>query len=84
MSKLNLVKFERKNEQSLNQQKVVRLLEEAVTAAKEGRYSSLALIMIGDDGDVLDCWHNGGRPYVILGAIEALKADFITANIEPR
>lgn len=84
MSKLNLVKFERKNEQSLNQQEVVRLLEEAVTFAKEGRYSSLALIMIGDDGDVLDCWHNGGLPYVILGAVEALKADFIAANIEPR
>jgi len=84
MSNLNLVKFERKSEPSLDQAEVIRLLEDALRFAKEGRYDSMAVVMIGNDGDVLDCWHNGGRPYVMLGAIEAIKADFLSANIEQR
>ncbi|EOC0120656.1 hypothetical protein ACI0YO_003593 [Cronobacter sakazakii] len=37
-----------------------------------------------NDGSVLDCWHNGGRPYVMVGAMESLRLDFINANIERR
>ena len=84
MSNLNLVKFEKKTEPSHDQQEVIRLLEEALHFAKSSNYTSLAIVMIREGGDVLDCWHNGGRPYVMLGAFEAMKADFLAANIEAR
>ncbi|MDP1114637.1 hypothetical protein Q6270_26890, partial [Klebsiella pneumoniae] len=45
---------------------------------------SLGLLMINNDGSVLVCWHNGGRPYVMVGALESLRLDFINANIERR
>ena len=44
----------------------------------------MALILVARDGDILDCWHNGGRPYVMVGAIESLKADYLHACIERR
>lgn len=84
MSNLSLVKFEKSSEPSQDQQQVISILEDAIKHAKEGNYTSLCLSMLHDDGSVLDCWHSGGRPYVMIGAIEALKADFIAANIEPR
>ena len=59
-------------------------VEEALQYAREGKSQSLALLMINNDGSVLDCWHNGGRPYVMVGAMESLRLDFINANIERR
>ena len=63
---------------------VIRLLEEALQAAREGNYRSMAVLLIKDDGAVLDAWHSGGLPYVMVGAIESLKCDFINLQIERR
>lgn len=63
---------------------IVSRLEEALAFARNGHCKSLALILLDDEGHALDCFHNGGQPYVMVGAIEALKLDFILANIDQR
>ncbi|PCR32804.1 hypothetical protein CQA89_22680, partial [Klebsiella pneumoniae] len=49
-----------------------------------GGCHSVAVILLDDEGNAIDCWHNGGRPYVMVGAMESLKTDFIHAHIERR
>lgn len=84
MGDLKVVEFKRNEKTEHNQSEVIRLLEEALSHAKNEGCVSLALLMICGDGNVVDCYHNGGRPYVMVGAIEALKQDFISAQIESR
>lgn len=67
-----------------NRTEVIRLLEEALHAAREGKYRSMAILLIDDNGAVMDAWHSGGLPYVMVGAIESLKTDFINLQIERR
>ncbi|MBK0633374.1 hypothetical protein GZZ44_10485 [Klebsiella aerogenes] len=66
------------------EREIIRRLEEALAYARNGHVESIALILLNDEGYALDCWYNGGRPYVMVGALEALKLDFIMANIEQR
>ncbi|HCL6635059.1 TPA: hypothetical protein N2Q63_004703 [Citrobacter freundii] len=84
MSDLKVVPFSGKAQSGHDSQEVIRLLEEALQMAREGSCHSLAVIMLSNDGGAIDCWHSGGRPYVMVGAIEALKTDFIHSNIEGR
>lgn len=84
MSDLKVVPFSGNVQSEHDNQEVIRLLEEALQMARDGSCHSLAVIMLSNDGGAIDCWHSGGRPYVMLGAIEALKADFIRTNIEAR
>ena len=84
MADLNIVKFSKDEEAEHHNSKVIRLLEEALEHAKNESSTSLALTMICGDGNVIDCYHNGGRPYVMVGAIEALKTDFIHGHIQGR
>ncbi len=84
MPDLKIVELKPSKEADNNNVEVIRLLEEALQYAREGKSQSLALLMINNDGNVLDCWHNGGRPYVMVGAMESLRPDFINANIERR
>ncbi|WP_318378822.1 hypothetical protein [Enterobacter sp.] len=84
MSDLKVVPFSGKTHLGQDNQEVIRLLEDALQMARNGNCHSLAVIMLSNDGGAIDCWHNGGRPYVMIGAIEALKADFIRTNIEAR
>ncbi len=84
MSDLKVVPFSGKAQPGHDSQEVIRLLEEALQMARDGNCHSLAVIMLSNDGGAIDCWHSGGRPYVMVGAIEALKADFIRTNIEAR
>lgn len=84
MSELKEVPFSGNVQSGHDNQEVVRLLEEALQMARQGRCHSLAVIMLSNDGGAIDCWHSGGRPYLMVGAIEALKADFIRTNIEAR
>ncbi|MCV2531992.1 hypothetical protein VPX56_10365 [Enterobacter wuhouensis] len=67
-----------------NRTEVIRLLEEALHAAREGNYRSLAILLIDESGAVMDAWHSGSLPYVMVGAIESLKTDFINLQIERR
>ncbi|ECH9053817.1 hypothetical protein FB43_19960 [Salmonella enterica subsp. enterica] len=84
MPDLKIVELKPSKEADNNNVEVICLLEEALQYAREGKSQSLALLMINNDGSVLDCWHNGGRPYVMVGAMESLRLDFINANIERR
>lgn len=84
MSDLKVVPFTSKAQSGHDSLEVIRLLEEALQMARNGNCHSLAVIMLSNDGGAIDCWHNGGRPYVMMGAIEALKADFIRTSIEAR
>lgn len=84
MPDLKIVELKPSKEADNNNVEVIRPLEEALQYAREGKIQSLALLMINNDGSVLDCWHNGGRPYAMVGAMESLRLDFINANIERR
>ena len=81
---MRIVDLKPSNEGDNNNVEVIPLLEEGLQYGREGKSQSLALLMINNDGNVLDCWHNGGRPYVMVGAMESLRLDFINANIERR
>lgn len=84
MSDLKVVPFRKSPHKEASKETVIRLLEDALEHARNGECHSMALVLMDDDGNVLDCWHNGGRPYVMVGAVESLKSDFINANIERR
>ncbi|EOY1419866.1 hypothetical protein ACP1Z2_003294 [Salmonella enterica subsp. enterica serovar Bareilly] len=84
MPDLKIVELKHSRETDDNNAEVIRLLEEALKYAKEGKSQSMAILLINSDGSVLDCWHSGGRPYVMVGAMESLRLDFINANIELR
>lgn len=84
MDDLKVIQFKRSDEDEHHQGEVIRLLEESLEHARNGHYHSMAIVLISNDGEVLDCWHNGGRPYVMVGAMESLKFDYINACIERR
>ncbi|WP_312268055.1 hypothetical protein [Pseudescherichia sp.] len=84
MADLKVVPFTKKPEISADNSEVIRLLTDALEHVRKGSCHSVALLLIDGDGNALDCWHNGGRPYVLVGALESLKLDFINANIERR
>ena len=84
MSDLTIVPFKPKPESGADNAEVIRLLTDALEHARRDSCHSVALLLIEGDGNALDCWHNGGRPYVLVGALESLKLDFINANIERR
>lgn len=84
MPDLKIVPFKKMPESSADNAEVIRLLTEALEHARKGSCHSVALLLIDSDGNALDCWHNGGRPYVLVGALESLKLDFINVNIERR
>lgn len=84
MADLKVVEFKRSDEDTHHQSEVIRLLEDALDHAQNGNYHAMAIVLVSNDGEVLDCWHNGGRPYVMVGAMESLKIDYINACIERR
>lgn len=84
MSDLKVVTFRPNQQTGHDRAEVIRQLEEALAFAHKWEYTSVALILVARDGDILDCWHNGGRPYVMVGAIESLKADYLDACIDRR
>ena len=84
MADLKAVPFTKKPTSGVDNGEVIRLLTDALEHARKGSCHSVALLLINSDGNALDCWHNGGRPYVLVGALESLKLDFINANIERR
>lgn len=54
--------------------------------ARAGSVRSVAIVMMLDapGSAIVDCWHSGGQPYIMLGAIESLKIDFLNAAIDRR
>ncbi|EHI8955302.1 hypothetical protein J9049_003900 [Salmonella enterica] len=79
MPNLKIVEFKSTEKAYNNNSGVIRLLEEALSHAKANNTQSMALVMLDASGDILDCWHSSGRPYVMVGAIESLRQGFIIA-----
>lgn len=63
---------------------VLRRLTEATAFARNGHCNSLAIVMLDEEGNSVDCWYCGGSTYSMIGALEALKLEFIMANIDQR
>lgn len=63
---------------------VLDRLYEAIDMAKEGNINCCAIVMVTHNGCVVDAWANGTQPFVIIGALEALKRDFMDTYIENR
>jgi hypothetical protein len=83
MTDAKIIPLHREPESKDNAEVITRLTE-ALAYARNGKVCSIAIVMMADDGSVCDTWHAVGRPYLMAGALEALKFDFITANIEQR
>lgn len=84
MSDLKVVPFQKPSHHNIDNDQVIRLLKQALTHAENGGCHSVAVILFDDEGNAIDCWHNGGRPYVMVGAMESLKTEFIHTHIERR
>jgi len=67
-----------------NGENVQARLLEAQDMAARGGISNCIIIMTGTDGSVVDCWANKNSPYQVVGALEALKHEFINSSIEQR
>ena len=63
---------------------VVQRLEEVLELAKQGKAINCAVLLINDDETIQDGWANPNNPYAMVGALEALKQDFMNSNIEKR
>ncbi len=81
MSKLTVIKNDELQESNPI---VLERLYEALDMAKEGGIDSCMVIMVTHNGYVIDAWANGTQPFVMVGAIEALKFDYIHSQIEQR
>lgn len=63
----------------------IELLRDGLERAQESGVRFALVIMVDAEGNVID-GYNGSpvRPYLVVGAIEALKRDFINHEIEAR
>ncbi len=84
MADLKVVSFKRNEKAEHDHETVIEYLEKMLEYAKSEQCISVSAIMISGDGNVIDCFHNGGKPYVMIGAMEQLKSDFMASQIEPR
>jgi hypothetical protein len=81
MSELKIVPF---ISDEINGDNVVQRLKEALIEAEKGGVSNCIVIMAMSNGSVQDCWANGSKPFVMVGAIESIKREFMDHCIEGR
>lgn len=66
---------------------LILALKDLLSLAEKGELQSLISIGLLSDNAVIDGWYlnpDSPNPYALLGAIEALKQDFIIAAIDSR
>lgn len=56
---------------------------ELVDILKNNDVDNVVIIATTSSG-IASSWANSSDPFAIIGAIEVLKLEFLTANIEPR
>jgi hypothetical protein len=83
MSELKIVSFD-KSQNNANGDLVIERLEQALEHAKIGGVANCIIVMALNDGSVQDCWANGSKPFVMVGALESIKREFMDACIEGR
>lgn len=81
MSELKIVPF---SNDTVNGDFVIQRLEEALKEAKNGGVANCIVVMAMNNGSVQDCWANGSKPFVMVGALESIKREFMDACIEGR
>lgn len=84
MSELKVVSINPNSNNTTSDENVIIRLEEALEFAKNGNISNCLVIMVSNTGEVLDCWANRNKPYVMVGALESLKMEFMSVCIESR
>lgn len=66
---------------------LVEALRELLALAESGELQSLISTGLMYDGNIIDGWYadpDKSNPFTLVGAMEALKQDFILASIESR
>ena len=63
---------------------VIDRLEDLLARAKNGDIVNFMFASVNTDGTVGSVWANGDQPYLLLGANEVVKAEFMHAETEMR
>lgn len=84
MSTLKVVNINNTESGKVSGDNVINRLEAALAAAKDGHISNVVILCSMNDGSVMDCWANGGDPFLIVGGLESIKREFMDACIEGR
>jgi len=64
--------------------RVIRTLNNCLKVANEENVENCVVIMTHKDGSISDCWANGKDPFVMVGALEMVKREFMDSLIESR
>lgn len=85
MSKLKVVSFPAKQkDEQFNGDNVEQRIAELTEMLKANDIENIVIVAVKHDGSVIDCWANGSCPFVIVGALESVKLEFMNACIEGR
>ena len=85
MSELKVVSFPAKQkDEQFNGDNVEQRIAELTEMLKANDVENIVIVAVKRDGSVIDCWANGSRPFVIVGALESVKLEFMNACIEQR
>lgn len=71
---MQLLSFPQQNELPKVNDEAIRLLEEALEMAREGKVSDFALVAIAPNGDVMSCWNAPKYRFSVVGALDYLKS----------
>ena len=63
---------------------VKQRINEALGFAESNPISNVLIVMVSETGEVFDAWANQSNPFVVVGAMESLKKDFMDRCIEAR
>jgi hypothetical protein len=63
---------------------VITSLEEGMQYAKTHNVANAVIVMVGEDGTVMDCWATKRMVFQMVGGIESIKLEFMMSCIEGR
>lgn len=78
MDKTNLIEIPNKPNQS-----AIEMIEELLVRVKSGQIIGVSICTVNRGGESHEAWSGGDYPtYIMLGAIEVLKRDYMAKEIE--
>ena len=85
MKELKIVSFPAKQkDEEFTGDNVEQRITELTEMLKANDIENIVIVAVKTDGSVIDCWANGTRPFVIVGALESVKLEFMNACVEQR
>lgn len=63
---------------------MVNRIEQLVGYLNDETIANVAVVMVTNQGHVIDCWANGSEMFRMTGALEGLKHEFIKLYREMR